>query len=233
VQFRRLECDYERFNARMEGMDLTSEQKQYGMRIPPTWEQFCAWQGFDYHEGAILTRVESQIGGTRRLPFGLKTFGDLRYANDLEPFKGMRIVTPKPVLNADAPPEGVSVRNWLAGLGFESLRQAHGSLQAARSIVIKHGQGNGTRILEALSGCSGALRPPVTIEEIHQEFRNSTVKQTGSHVRNTVHVPHLSDEFEPVVNRLDRFLPFDEAQTADSSILTGISETWGPARGDT
>jgi hypothetical protein len=204
AQFRKLECDCQRFNARMESMELTPEQKHYGMRVPPTWEQFCAWQGYEYREGAILTRIESQIGGTRRLPYGLRTFGDLRYSSDLEPFKALRIIAPKPVLNVDAPPEGVSVRNWLAVLGFEALQQSHGSLQIARSIVIKHGQGNGSRILDSLSGFSRLPRPPLTLEEIQRCFRETTLKQTVPRRQNRVSVPNAFYEFEPAAHRYDQ-----------------------------
>ena len=203
VKFRKLECDYERFNSRMRGMELTQEQEEYGVRIPPTWKQFCAWQGYEYREGATLTRIESQIGGTKRLPEGLKTFGDLRNASEILPFKGIRIV-PKPVLSVDAPPDGMSVRNWLAGLGFEALQQAHGSLQAARSIVTKFGQGNGSRILESLSECSRSSRPPVTREEIQRIYQESTLKQTAPRAHNTVHVSYTYDEFEPITHRYNQ-----------------------------
>lgn len=184
----------------MEGMDLSPEDRYYGTRISPSWEEFCAGKGYSYNEGDILTRVESQIGGTKRLPCGLKTFGDLRYADEIEPFEALRIVAPKPVLNVDAPPDGVSVRNWLAALGWEALQEAHGSFQAARSIVVKHGQGNDARILESLARSAPSSRPPVTIEEIQHVFRASTQKQTVLTPRHTMHVPYTYDEFRPITH---------------------------------
>lgn len=212
VKFRRLECESNRFNRRMNGMELTPEQAYYGMRIPPTWEEFCARQGYEYSAGAILTRIESQIGGTRGLPFGLKRFGDLRYAHELHPFKAMRIISPQPVLSVDAPPEGVSVRNWLASLGLERVQQAHGSFQAARSIVIKFGQGNGARILESLSECSRPSRPPVDMSDIQRVFRESTLKQIKVSGQRARFVPCTNDEFQPVVNISDECFSPEEGQ---------------------
>ena len=211
VKYRRFHSDCERFNRRMEGMELTPEQRHFGARVPPTWEEFCAREGYEYTEGGILTRIESQIGGSRRLPFGLKTLRDLRNAHELQPFKAMRIISPKPVLNVDAPPEGVSVRNWLASLGFQLVQQSHGSFQAARSIVIKFGQGNGTRVLESLSESSGPSRPPVDMEEVQRVFRESTLKQTEVHGQHTPNVCRTYDEFEPVVGISDQCVSSEEA----------------------
>ena len=175
-QYHQLEIETKRFNSRMLGMDLTAEERYYGTRHLPSFQEFCKAHGFPYREGVILTRIERQIGGGR-IPAELGTLGDLKRADEFDPFPGLRIVAKGPVLQLGSPPEGVSVRNWLASLGLRYLEDQYGSLQTVRSIILRHGCGNGKRILECLEQASASERPPVTLQEIRESYRNSTLRQ--------------------------------------------------------
>jgi hypothetical protein len=178
IQVKRLERDAKRFNARMDGMDLTEEQIFYGKRIPPTFEEFCKARGYTYRQNSVLTRVERQMGG-QRLPEALRTFGDLYRAHEFTPFEALRIVPGSSHGFIAEPPRGVSVHNWLASLGFNALQQHLGSAQLASSLVMRLGRGNGKRVLQSLSESAPRLFPPVTIDDIQESYRKSTIVQTS------------------------------------------------------
>lgn len=178
IQVKRLERDAKRFNARMDGMGLTDEQKYYGTRIPPTFEEYCKARGYTYRQGNVLTRVERQMGGGR-LPEELRTFGDLYRAHEFAPFEALRIVPGSPDSFSTAPPDGVSVHNWLASMGFTALQEHLGSTQMASSVVMKYGRGNGRRILQSIAESAPRLIQPTTIDEIQKSYRKSTIAQTS------------------------------------------------------
>jgi hypothetical protein len=179
AQLSRLENQSKRFNKRMEGIEMSPEQDYYGRRIPPTFREYCRMEGYQYQPGSILTRIERQIGGGR-IPPELATFNDLRYAHELDPFAGLTLVNREPIRQLDAPPKGVPLRNWLAALGLEVLQERSGSVQVARSIVLKHANGNGKRILKSLDECLPKRRDALTMEEIRESFRKSTLLQTSN-----------------------------------------------------
>ena len=165
MQLRRVEIQYKRFNDRMVGLEMSEEQEYFGRLIAPTFAEYCAVRGYKFHNQSVLTRIERQDGGNR-IPPELATLGDLRYAHEFRPFSGVQIVSTEPVQNFDSPPAKVPVRNWLASIGYETLKEQLGSEQLARSVVLKHGSGNGKRILESLAECSPTKRQPLTMEEI-------------------------------------------------------------------
>ena len=209
MQHRRKEIRCERFNRRMEKMDLNLEQKYYGARYVPPFETFCREEGFDYRPEMIVTRIESQRGS--RLPKKMRTFSDLLFADEYEPFRGLKLTGAQAVVNLDAPPEGVPVRNWLAALGLRTLSEAHGSLQTARSIVFKHANGNGKRIFDTLEECTLGIRPPVTIDQIHDYFRQSTLRQLSHVSQKASYLDPTYDEFEPVSRGPAAVLPVEGA----------------------
>lgn len=179
IQLRRLEIQYKRFNERMNGMEMTEEQVYYGRRIAPTFVDYCKDRGYQLQPDSVLTRVERQIGGSR-FPPELATLNDLRYAHDFYPFAGVHIVGGESPLNFDSPPAGTSMRDWFAAIGYETLKERLGSEQLARSFVLKCGNGNGKRILESLDKCRPAKGHAVTVEDIQESFRKSTVLQTSN-----------------------------------------------------
>jgi hypothetical protein len=192
-QQRKREIECNRFNRRMEGMEMSEEQRYYGRQIAPTFKDFCRANGYAYQEGNVLTRIERQIGGDR-IPPELATLNDLRFAHEFEdPFKGLKLVSAGPILNVNSVPEGVPVRDWLAGLGLHYLSGHFGSVQLAHSFVRRNSKGNGKRILESLEDCLPPSRQPLTIEEIRASFRRSTLAQTSPPGRGDV---HLSPTYE-------------------------------------
>jgi hypothetical protein len=164
--------------SRLDGMDLTDEQRYHGMRIPPTFEQYCKARGYAYREDSILTRVERQMGGGK-LPEGLLSFADLYSVHEFTPFEALQIVPGSQGSFITKPPDGVPVRDWLAAIGFSNLQDKIGSAQLASSVVMKYGRGNGKRILKSLAESAPQPIQPVTIDKIQEFFRKSTIVQTS------------------------------------------------------
>src|ERR1035438_7481214 len=178
MQLRKIEIQYRRFNERMAGLDMSEEQRYYGRLIAPTFGAYCAARGYQLHDGSVLTRIERQIGGNR-VPPEYATLGNLRYAHEHQPFSGVHITCTEPIQNFDSPPAGVPVRDTLASFGFDRLKEQLGSEQLARSWVFKYGNGNGKRILDSLAEAAPTKRQPLTMEEIQESFRRSTLLQSS------------------------------------------------------
>jgi hypothetical protein len=210
LQHRREEMACERFNRRMEKMGMTQEQNFYGARYVLPFAEFCKQQGHDYRPGSIVTRIENQIGG--RLPAGLQTFSDLRFAHDYQPFQCLTLAKTEGVINWDAPPPGVSTRNWMAALGLRALVQAHGSLQSARSIIYKHSNGNGKRVLETLEESMPGALPSITIDQIQESYRQSTMAQTAPIQEKGIYLCPTYEKSEPVTQGSARFFSEEGAQ---------------------
>ena len=191
MQLRKIEIRNKRFNDRMEGLEMSEEQEYFGRLLAPTFAEYCRARGYQLHEDSVLTRIERQIGGNR-IPLELATLGDLRNAHDFHPFSGVQIDFTGPVQNIDSPPVGIPLRDWLASIGFETVKERLG-MQLARSLVLKHGNGNGKRILASLAESAPTKRQPLTIEEIQESFVRSTLPQTSPSRLSDV---HLSPTYE-------------------------------------
>ena len=178
IQLRKIERDYGRFNDRMKDLALSEEATYYGQRMAPTFRDYCRRFGYDFRPGKILTRVERQIGGSR-IPLEFSTVAHLRYAHELNPFTALKIFPSKRTLVLEAPPSDVPIRNWLAAIGLETVKEHLGSAQLARQLVLKHGNNNGKRILESLDRCAPDTRDPATHEQIQESYRISTLAQTS------------------------------------------------------
>jgi hypothetical protein len=174
-QWRKIVNNYHRFNRGMAEFDMTDEQRYYGQRIPPTFEQFCRIEGFEYSEGLILTRIERQIGGDR-FPPELSTIGDLRRVPDFNPFSGLRLISTNGVSELP-PPTEVGIRDWLAAKGLQELKKEMGGAQPAFAFVRKHGRGNGSRILDSLVPHLPKAERYLTSESLFQTYRDTTRKQ--------------------------------------------------------
>lgn len=70
------------------------------------------------------------------------------------------------------------MRNWLAAIGLNALVAQFGSLQLAHAFVLRHGNGNGRRILDTLAECAPRNRQPLTLEGILESYRRSALLQT-------------------------------------------------------
>jgi len=186
-QLRKMEIQYKRHNDSMVGLDMSEEQKYYGRLIAPTFAEYCAARGYQLHDQSVFTRVERQIGGNR-IPPELATLGHLRFVHEFRPFNGIRIAGTEPIQDFSSPPAEVPVRDWLASIGYETLKERLGSEQLARSVVLKHGNGNGKRILNSLAETSLAKRQPLTMEEIQESFRRSALLQTSPSGQGSIHL---------------------------------------------
>ena len=192
MQWHKHEIKCKRFNDHMEGLEMSAEQRYYGRLIPPTFAEYCSARGYQLHDGSMLTRIERQIGGNR-VPPEYATLGSLRYAQDHQPFSGVQITCNEPIQNIDSPPPGVPIRDWLASIGLQTVKERLGSEQLARSLVLRHGKGNGKRILESLTESAPTKRPPLTMEEIQESYVSSTLLQTSPSSQGDV---HLSPTYE-------------------------------------
>jgi hypothetical protein len=178
-QVRKLATACRRFNAGMTDLEMTPEQKYFGARVPPSLEEFCRAEGYEYKEGSILTRIEQQIGGGR-LPKELSTLNDLRCAHEFTPFESLQIVGGDCIQHLESLPDSVPMRNRLAALGLQTLEEEFGSVQLAHSFVLRHAKGNGRRILDSIAKCRPTERAPLTLSEIQESYRVSTRLQTCS-----------------------------------------------------
>jgi hypothetical protein len=107
-------------------------------------------------------------------------------------------MTTEPVQNFDSPPADVPLRDWLASIGYEALKEQLGSEQLARSFVLKHGSGNGKRILDSLAEAAPTKRQPLTMEEIQESFRRSTLLQTSPSSHAGVHLSPTYDHTKQI-----------------------------------
>lgn len=175
-QWLKLKRDCEQYNRGLNDFDFTEEQRQNSIRIPPIFDEFCLKDGCEYIDGAILSRVERQIGGDR-FPKELRTFGDLSRAHEFNPFKTLQIISADPVASFENPTKDVSIRDWLATRGLQALQEDLGSLQQADAFVLKHGNGNGRRVLESLRANMPQACPAITEAGVFEIYRQSTEKQ--------------------------------------------------------
>lgn len=197
MQLRKLEIKYRRFNDRMAALDMSEEQRYYGNLHAPTFAEYCSVRGYHLHDGSVLTRIERQIGGNR-VPPEFATLGNLRYAHEHHPFSGVRITCTEPIQNIDSPPVGVSIRDLLAAIGFETVKDRLGSAQLARSFVLKNANGNGQRVLESLAESAPTKRQPLTMDEVQESFVRSTRLQTSPSSEGGVHLSPTYDNTKQI-----------------------------------
>ena len=181
-QWRREVCNVKRFNRRLKGFDFSPEQIEEFTQTPPTFEEFCRAKDIALPPGQVLTRVERQIGGDR-VPPQLDTVAKLRELQYYKPFENVEFLA-SPYFACPGPPgsetgRNESIRDHLAGIGFQQICKQRGSVQAGVAYVTKHGKGNGKRVLDS-------IRPywPVpdaayklTTEQLNAEFCKSAAKQ--------------------------------------------------------
>ena len=197
MQWHKHEIECKRFNDRMEGLDMSEEQRYYGRLIPSTFAEYCKARGYQLHEDSVLTRIERQVGGNR-VPPEYATLGDLRHAHNQQPFSGLQITCTESIQNIDTPPAGVPIRDWLAAIGLQAVKERLGTEQLARSLVHRHGKGNGKRILESLTESAPTKRQPLTMEEIQESFVRSTLLQTSPSDKGGVHLSPTYDNTKQI-----------------------------------
>ncbi|MBS1800475.1 MAG: hypothetical protein JSS95_11695 [Acidobacteria bacterium] len=175
-QWLKLKQSCERFNKQMQRLEMSEEQRYYGSRYYPTFEEFLKNEGIEHGQGLTLTRIERQISGSR-FPKELRLFGDLRRAHLFNPYASMTIMPSTKIRSFESPPKGVSIRDWLAAYGLNALWNACGDAQQAFSFVQKHGNGNGKRVLDSLLKILPSERPPITAAEILDSYVRSIERQ--------------------------------------------------------
>jgi hypothetical protein len=175
-QWLKLQRACEQYNRGLQDFEITEDERQKATRIPPTFSEFCLKEGSTHKPGAILTRVERQMGGDR-FPPNLRIFGDLRRAHEFDPFESLQIASSGPILSFENPPKDVSIRDWLAIRGLQAIQEDLGSMQQTDAFVLKHGNGNGRRVLESLRANMPRACPAITDAGLRTLYRQSTEQQ--------------------------------------------------------
>jgi hypothetical protein len=186
IGWRKILRDYSRFNELLDGLEMSDDQRYYGQRCPPTFQEHCKQFGYHFQPSNTLTRVERQIGG--KMPPEYATLADLRYAHELDPFTALQIIPGMCPRVVEPPREGASVYNWLAAAGFEWLKEQMGSAQMARQFVLKHGNNNGKRVLESLTKSAPQDRPTPSRDLLVESYRTSTRAQTSPEAKEPVYL---------------------------------------------
>lgn len=175
-QWRKIMRDFDRFNAGLRNFELTKEQNYYGVRMAPDFQQFCRWEGFDYHDGDILTRVERQIGGDR-FPEGLRTFADLRKLASFNPFEALQIFG-KHAAQPVPKPGGIPMRDFLAIKGLQQVVNEYGGMQPAVAFVQRYAKGNGKRLIDKFGAfLSSPDVPGITESAVFEAYRKTVTPQ--------------------------------------------------------
>lgn len=132
---------------------------------------------YDYPEtGVILTRVERQIGGGR-LPPTIGTVGKLRSLPDFCPFDKLEILAgASEIPNADH----YDLSTYLQGVGLQSMVAKLGGIQRTIRWINRHSPGNAARLLKRYAVFLPASEYPVTVERIHQAYRESVQRQMAA-----------------------------------------------------
>jgi hypothetical protein len=178
MQYRRIQAECARHNAGMKGMALTDEQRFFGQRFSPTFEEFTEAEGHRMKPNGVLTRVERQIGA--RIPEELKTLGNLRNAHNFQPFTSLKFIRGGMTDLMGMFRDDVPVRDSLAAIGLITLIEHMGGAQMAKYFVYQRSNGNGKRILESLEAASSVPVVPITLDDIQESYRISTMKQTAN-----------------------------------------------------
>ncbi len=127
-------------------------------------------------KGLVLTRVERQIAGGR-LPNEIGMVGKLRGLADFNPFENLEVLAG----TAGAPNvEDYGLSAYLQGRGLECMVNELGGIHRTRAWLNKHSGGNAARILGNLAGFLPASEYPVTVESIHQTYRDSVRRQIAA-----------------------------------------------------
>ena len=126
--------------------------------------------------GVILTRVERQIGGGR-LPATIGTVGKLASLPDFYPFDQLEILAgASEIPNADH----YELSAYLQGVGLKAMVAKLGGIQRTIRWINRHSPGNAARLLKRYAAFLPASAYPVTVERIHQAYRESVQRQMAA-----------------------------------------------------
>lgn len=185
-----------RFNSGLQKVELTAEEILRHTRPTPTFEEFAENRGISIPADQILTRIERQIGG--KIPDAISTVGRLfRALPDFDAFANLEIMIGASQVSRPQPPgesgnPGNSIRDHLAGIGFQTICNELGGLQNGVAYVIKYGNGNGRRVLESIKPYWPSSVHILSTEHIKNAFRDSVQQQLG----NSLNEPSEKKKFQ-------------------------------------
>jgi tetratricopeptide (TPR) repeat protein len=173
--------------------NFSDEKRLESIRQPPSFEDFCRNEGFNFVKGAILTRVERQIGGGR-FPKGLEKLEDLFQLHQFNPFTNLELTRSGASPKKMPSPDSMPIREYLAVIGLNTLIEEFGCVQSAFSFVQRHGNGNGKRILDTLTPSLPIEIPGITVSELVAIYRTSVEKQIQEAVPTELYLPPTHEE---------------------------------------
>jgi hypothetical protein len=126
--------------------------------------------------GAVLTRVERQIGGSR-LPAEIGTVRKLRDLAAFDPFANLEILA-----GAQSTPtvDVCDLSTYLKGRGLQCLVRELGGIHRTRAWLNKYGDGNASRVLRKLGDFLPVADDSLTVERIRGAYRESINKQLAA-----------------------------------------------------
>jgi len=132
---------------------------------------------FGLKETDILTRIESQIGGSR-IPREVATFPCLKNLPDFNPFTSLEIISSgKSAIPSPQECEGLEYYTGL-GLHAEALRMG---MQSFRKQLNKQTKGNAARTLERYSRFfSNGPDCSISTQQIVEAYKQSTIEQLAA-----------------------------------------------------
>lgn len=126
--------------------------------------------------GAVLTRVERQIGGSR-VPAAIGTVRKLDCLTSFDPFANLEILTGA----AETPNvDEYDLSMYLQGRGLQVVIQELGGVHRARAWLNKYSDGNAARTLRKLSDFLPASGHGVSVQGIGEAYRHSVQKQLAA-----------------------------------------------------
>jgi len=126
--------------------------------------------------GAVLTRVERQIGGSR-VPAAIKTVRKLDCLIDFDPFENLQILAGRA---GTSKVEDYDVSTYLEGRGLQVVIQELGGVHRARAWLNKRSGGNAARTFRRLFDFLPASGDGLTIDRIRDAYRDSVGRQLAA-----------------------------------------------------
>jgi hypothetical protein len=132
---------------------------------------------FGFKETDVRTRVERQCGGSR-IPLELVTFGHIHNAPNFNPFTPLEII--RSGLISLPTPEECDGLEYYTGIGMHQEAQRIG-MQEFRKQLNKQTTGNAAKTLRRYGRFfPDGVEAPITVEEIYESYRESTIAQLAA-----------------------------------------------------
>ena len=129
-----------------------------------------------YSPGAVLTRVERQMGGAGRIPLQFHTVGKIRGSQDFNPFNPLEFTA----AGKPGPSEHeYKIDTWMAGMYLRDRIECEG-FAATRTWLNRATNGHGARTLKTYQNFSFSDGESLTSGQLFEIYRDSLTKQLAA-----------------------------------------------------